>query len=95
MRKALSATLAAVAVLILAPPANHAAAQSGAVTPVHYWRHHHVWAWHAPYWAPRHYWYADPAPYAHYYTPAPYRNPDWYNRGPYWGSGGYINSWYM
>jgi hypothetical protein len=95
MRKALSATLVAVAILILAAPANRAAAQSGAVTPARYWRHHHVWAWHAPYWSPRRYWYADPAPYAHYYTRPPYWNPNSYNQGPYWGSGGYINSWYM
>jgi hypothetical protein len=114
MRKALNAALAAAAILVMAAPISQAAAMpmassaaigtkaktSGAVAPVRYWRHHHASVWRgSPYWYPRHYWYASPAPYAHGDTWGPYWDPNWgpyrYNSGPYYGWGGFINSWYM
>jgi hypothetical protein len=95
MRKAIFAACAAATVLCLGAPADQAAAmpiaspttiglaasQSATPTPVYYRR------WHRRY------------GYRPYYAPHPYACCDFpdgygYPPGPFWGLGGYLNSWY-
>ncbi len=101
MRKAVFAAFATAAILFLGAPADRASAmpiaspsiiglaasESGALLQVHYVaRHRHYGAWRYPY--ERQY-------ISHRYDCCGFPDGYGYNPGPYWGLGGYLNSWYM
>jgi hypothetical protein len=101
MRKALFAVFATAAMLFFCGPAHRASAmpiaslatagpaasESGMLQQVHYvGRHRHYGAWHYSY--ERQY-------ISHRYDCCGFPDGYGYNPGPYWGLGGYLNSWYM
>jgi hypothetical protein len=100
MRKARFAVLAATSIFFLHTQADRASAmpiaspsaiglaasESGATLQVRYVaRHHRYGAWRAPY--ERQY-------ISHRYDGYGFPDGYGYNPGPYWGLGGYLNSWY-
>jgi hypothetical protein len=100
MRKAFFAAFAATAILFLYAPAERASAmpiapasvirlaasESGAPLQVHYVVRRHRYGWYHPY--ERQY-------ISHRYDCCGFPDGYGYNPGPYWGLGGYLNSWYM
>jgi hypothetical protein len=101
MRKAPFAVFAAAAILSLSTPAERASAmplaspsvigvtasESATLQQVHYVaRHHRYGGWYRPY--ERQY-------ISHRYDSYGFPDGYGYNPGPYWGLGGYLNSWYM
>jgi hypothetical protein len=103
MHKALFAAFAAAAILFLGAPADRAAAmtiaspsaigiaaaESSSLQQVHYR------GWHRRYWVSHYGVWQRPECGLNLDRPNDWPCGYGYNPGPYWGLGGYLNSWYM